>query len=375
MSVKTSDIGWGKYSQWEGPYYRGHEKGKYVEPSNPTWEDSVLTIFQATEGGNYSAYNGYDRCISTSGLIQWCEAGQYSVSDMLGLVAERGLSAIDELAPALKASNASFLKNGKGKWRFVFNDSRGEVDRIEEQKQLFLLSSSGLIGSWDEQSKAHARLWASCISSVWTYPDAIQAQKDFTIPRLMWFVTKEAKEILFGDDTPSENEGWTGAVRAGYISFAGNLPAVASKSLLKAVRESKAPKFSEDWCISVLKSLTFSPQIAIYPNRYKSIRPHLERLFDVDLPDFSSDLQAWKETFFPDSTTDTIEFSSVTDYQEELILEGYSLGPSGADGVIGKLTKEAIIQFQQLHGLVPDGVIGPKTRQAFIKERESRQNG
>lgn len=376
--VNLNQIGWSSYLQYEGPFFRGHPNGKYVEPANPKWEDNILTVFQATEGGNFTAYNGYDRCISTSGLIQWCEGGQYSVSDMLGLVAERQLPALGELKDAMAAANVVFQKNAKGRWRFFFQDARGEVDRTEEQKQLFLLHSDGLRGSWDDESKAYSKLWAAGISSVWTYPDAIQAQKDFTVPRLMWFLTKEAREILFGAGTPKENEGWVGALRAGYISFAGNLPAVASKMLQQAVANTKAEKFSPDWCVEVLRQLTFGPQIAIYPQRYKAIRPVLERLFGVDLPDYADDLKTWKSSVLtppadpiPSGLT-LADFDTVEEYQRELIAEGHDLGPAGADGIMGKKTKAAIIQFQQLHGLTPDGIVGPKTRQAFLAEAIKR---
>ena len=127
-TVNVSQIGWSGYLQFEGPFFRGHPSAKYIEPADPTWNDKVLSTITSTEGGNFAAYNGYDRCISTSGLIQWCEAGMYAVSDMLGVAAGRGLSAISELDEALAAANVEFKKNAKGNWRFFFKDERGEVD-------------------------------------------------------------------------------------------------------------------------------------------------------------------------------------------------------------------------------------------------------
>lgn len=376
MSVSPAKIGWSSYLQYEGPFYGGTQK--YVEPANPTWEDNILTVITATEGGRWDAYNGYDRCISTSGLIQWCEGGMYAVSDMLGVVAARGLPVLNELKPAMDASKVVFKKNAKGNWRFHFLDARGEVDRTEEQKQLFLLNSDGNRGSWDDASKAHARLWAACISSVWSTPEALQAQRDFTVPRLNWFMTAEVQKILIGPGTPKENEGWVGALRAGFLSFAANLPAVAAQQLKIAMASTKAEKFSPDWCIAVLKQCTFGPKIAIYPHRYTKIRPVLERLFGVDLPDFSEDLKVWKEQVLTPSTDKVpssltlADFDTIEEYQRELIALGYDLGPAGADGVMGKKTKAAIIQFQQVHGLVPDGIVGPKTRAAFLAEAIKR---
>jgi len=373
--VDPKKIGWSSYLSFEGAFYPGSQK--YVEPANPSWNDHLLTTITATEGGRYDAFNGYDVCISTSGLIQWCERAQFSVSDMLGVVAERGLPDIKQLDEALAASNAVFKKNARGRWRFHFLDERGEVDREDEQKQLFLLNSNGSRGSWDDESKAHAKLWAASISSVWTSPEAIQAQIDFTVPRLQWFVTKEARAILMGPGTPTENEGWVGAVRAGFISFAANIPVVAGKMIQQAVKETTAEPFSPDWCIAILKQCTFGPKIAIYPHRYKAIRPVLERLFGVDLPDFAADLQAWKGEVLtppvdPVPSLTLANFDEPIEYQKELVAEGYDLGPAGADGVFGKKSKAALIQFQQLHGLVPDGIIGPKTRQAFLSEALKR---
>lgn len=374
--IDPKTIGWGSYLQYEGPYFGGSVK--YVEPSDPSWDDKILSTITSTEGGSPNSYNGYDRCISTSGLIQWCEAGMYAVSDMLGVVAERGLPALFELNEALSAANAEFKKNAKGSWRFHFLDERGEVDSIQKQQQLFLLNSNGLKGNWDDASKAYAKLWAACISSVWTYPDAIQAQKDFTVPRLMGFLSGASKAMLFGPGTPQDNEGWAGAVRAGYLSFAANLPSVAAKQLYLAVQATTAPAFSPDWCVAVLQQLTFGPQIAIYPRRYNAIRPTLERLFGVDLPDFAAELQTWKsQVLTPPSDPvpsglNLTDFDTVEEYQKELLAEGYDLGPDGADGVIGKLTKAAILQFQQAHGLTSDGVVGPKTREAFLAEAIKR---
>lgn len=373
MSISPEQIGWSHYLEYEGAFWRGSQK--YQTPDDPDWDSKVLSVITATEGGTFDAYNGYDRCISTSGLVQWCEANQYSVSDMLGVVADRGLSALDELGPALEASRAEFKKNNRGRWRFFFVDQRaddGEVDRLREQQQLFLLTSDGRRGTWNSESTHHAKIWAAAISSVWTHEDAQQAQMDYTVPKLMDFVTAPAKAILFGPNTPSDNEGWVGAVRAGYLSFAANLPAVASTHLQRAVQASKNEPFSEGWCVSILKQLTFGPQIAIYPKRYNAIRPVLERLFEVNIPDFATDLQVWKEKVLVPAST-TVEFDDLADYQRELIAEGYDLGPAGADGILGRLTKAAIVQFQQLHKLTPDGIIGPKTRAAFVTEASRRK--
>jgi len=370
MSVTVNDVKWAKYLQWSGPFFPGNQA--YITPDNPTWDEQVLSVITSTEGGDFSAINAYDRMIISVGIIQFGEAGQYSVSDMLGAVAEKDYEHLmSVLKPALDASNAVFKRNAKGRWRFFFQDSRGEVDRLEEQQQLFLLNSDGTSPTWDDESKAHAKLWAACMANVWESAAARKAQVDFTVPRLMWFHTKEAREALYGGDAPGENTEWAGALRAGFISFAANLPAVAAKHLLKAIQGSSYKPWSPEWCIAILKELTFGPQIAIYPRRYNAIRPVLEKFYGVDLPDFSKDLEQWKD----DTQTQTPEtarslglgdFDEVAEYQRELLAQGYDLGPAGADGVMGRLTKAAIIQFQTQNGLAADGIVGSLTRKAFL---------
>lgn len=74
----------------------------------------------------------------------------------------------------------------------------------------------------------------------------------------------------------------------------------------------------------------------------------------------------------PQITLTLANFATLVDYQRELLAEGYDLGSSGADGVMGPKTKAAIVLFQQRHGLEPDGIVGPKTRQAFLSEALNR---
>lgn len=382
MPIAPSQIGWSSYLQYEGAYFGGVHK--YVIPSNPSWDEKILATVTATEGQHFDAVNAYDRCIVSLGVIQFCEAGMYSDSDMLGVVAKADPSLINTyLGPALAASNASFKPNAKGNWRFFFNDERGEVDTSILQKQLFLLNSNGLKGTWDDASKEHTKLWAACLASIWENPVAQQAQIDFTVPKLRtWFTQPAAHETLFGSQTPQDNEGWNGAVRAGFLSFAANNPTIAATQLAKAVAAAQAAPWTPDWCTDILKQLTFGPQIAIYPARYNAIRPVLEKLFGVDLPDFAADLQKWQEGFTPapvanppiDGGPGMNDFLDLKHYQIELLAEGYDLGPTGADGVLGKATHYGIVHFQQLHGLNPDGVVGNLTRNAFLAEALKRWN-
>jgi hypothetical protein len=55
-------------------------------------------------------------------------------------------------------------------------------------------------------------------------------------------------------------------------------------------------------------------------------------------------------------------------YQRTLAALGYDLGPRGADGVWGDLTRRAVRAYQQRKGLAVDGILGPDTQRALQAE-------
>lgn len=361
--ANVQDIKWGKYNGYEGPFYKGSQGYKLLDGSSQT--DKTLAVITATEGGRWDAYNGYDVCISTSGLIQWCERGQYSVSDMLGKAAEHDRQLITTVDKMCDESGLTFKKNGRGRWRFFFLDERGEVDRRDEQRQMFHLNSNGKKGTWDDESKAYAKKWAVAISTVWENSTAIKLQGEYTTNRLDGFCLKFAKTVVkAAPDTDLGN-----AFRSAYLSFAANNPTWANKHLKKAMDETSHEAFSKDWLVAVLQDLTFGPKVTIYPHRYNAIRPVLEKLYNIDLPDFAKELKGWVDEMGGD------DFMTVKDIQEALIDLGYDLGPSGADGVAGKKTRDAVILFQQMHGIdaaIP-GYVGERTRAALIAQRDASE--
>lgn len=362
-----NEIGWGKYSQWEGPLYWG--RCKVTLPFNPTDEEKVLQVVSSTEGSRYDAVNMYDRMCVSVGAIQWAELSQFSVSDMLGKVYDRDPALLDPLAPAM-AEGVEFKKNAKGKYRFFTGGV--EVVTSEQQQKLFLLNSNGQQGTWDDASKAYAKTWAAGMSSVFQHPAAQKAQAEFTTARLRsYFIVKDAQAVLWGADEQLPSTGWVGAIRAAFTSFAANLPAVAAEQLKKAPLAGLT-KWSPEWGIALLKQLTFGPGITIYPHRYEKIRPVIEALYGVDLPDFAADLEAWQLQHGIDPAATAPTFTTVLEIQSELLAQGYDLGPAGADGRMGVKTTNAIRTFQQLHGLGPDGVVGPKTRAALAAEWAKR---
>jgi len=363
----AADVAWGRYKEYEGAFFRG--TAKFNLPANPTEAYKRLAVLTATEGGRFDAINGYDRCIVSVGLIQWCEAKYFLTSKLLGAIAEKDPALLGPLQPALDASKATFAKTSRGPWRFHFKDSRGEVDAGTEQKQLFLLTSNGHRGSWAPEAKAHTKLWAASLANTLVQPAAQAVQAEYTAQRMTAFAMPDARQILLKD--PATNDGWVGAMRSGFLSFAGNLPAVANKHLKIALQASHAPKWSEEWCTAVFKELTFGPKIAIYPHRYNAIRPVLERLYGIDLPDMAEELKTWKAGFDAEvdepATAQEPDFTDPKAIQAFLMAMGYDLGPAGADGVWGRKSKEALRTFQGLNGLVDDGIIGPKTRAALLK--------
>lgn len=348
-------VKWGSYLGFEGPYTHGSRK--FVLPPDPSDNMKALAVLTATEGGAADAINGYDRCIMSGGLIQFCEAQYHLLSGLLGAIAECELGLMAPLLPAMEASGVKFHPVD-GKWRF-HKDGK-PLTTVAEQQKLYLLNSNGLKGSWDEASKDHAKLWTICLAETLGQDQAIEVQVDYVASRLQGFMTKDAKRILF-DRTP--NVGWAAAMRAIYMSFAGNLPAVADRHLKTAlVTIGETKKWSPEWCLAVIRELTFGPKIAIYPGRYNKVRPVVEKLYGIDLPDFASDLQQAKES---DLLWD------VQDIQEALIRIGYDLGPKGADGKLGPKTKTAIVDFQKKAGLKPDGVVGPMTKSRLTAQSET----
>ena len=291
MTVTPDKIGWSAYSSYEGPFFGGVQS--FHLPGEPDESDRYLAVITAAEGGHYDAINMYDRGIISVGIIQWIEAGQFSVSGMLGEVCDVvGEDAVMvPLKPAMDLVGCTFKKNAHGQWRFFFNDAKGEVDSLEKTRILFL-GCPGLKGSWTPEAKQRAKTWAACVANVWATEEARHAQNVYTRVRLPGFVMSDAKSALFGSEP---NEGWVGALRAAYMSFAINLPAVANAQVKEVLPTlSGLTKWSPDWCTAVLKQLTFGPAIKIYPIRYNGIRPVLEHLWGITLPKTADDLAAWK---------------------------------------------------------------------------------
>jgi len=365
------DIGWGKYKQWRGPFFRGNKRFKL--PANPTDAHKMVAVVTAPEGGSPDAINMYDRCIASTSYLQLCEL-YYLTSQLLGKIAEHDQGLLEPLSDALNASKAVFTRTSRGRWRFIFHDDRGEVDTVAEQRKLFSLHSTGEVGTWDDESKAHAKVWAAGLSNTLAQDGTDPIQVEFSARRVKAFALPSASKVMF-DEEPSE--GWVGAMRAGFLSYAINIPATSAKWLDKALEDAPGAKWSPDWCTHIFKVLTFGPKVAIWPHRYDAIRPVIEKLYGVDMPDFADELEEWETGMDEGLDRDAADpaFVQLGEIQQVLIDWGYDLGPCGPDGRMGPKTKDAIMTFQGLNKLTPDGIIGPKTRAKLVAVWQAQLTG
>lgn len=363
--TQRTDIGWGKYSVYSGPFFRGEFPWPYDKINkNSNETDKRMTVITSTEGGRASAINMYDKCIMTVGYIQWCDGKQFSVCDMLGEISRADLPWFKELLNFAKSIGYNFQNIGN-KYRWVQSDSGSIVDNEVKQRKMYLLNSDGTDSSWDEASKDWAKDWAVNMSNVFKDEEARNIQVKFTVDRLESFVLPTTKKLLFG---PAKNE-FHAAAQAVYMSFAVNNPMQADKWLKESF--SQKPEFTEEWLINICKNMTFGPKFSIYPARYNAIRPHVERLYGVNLPDFAEELRKidlYNKTENPGPTGTLVDLSTTAGVQKALISLGFDLGPAGADGIWGNKTKKAIIDFQISHKLSPDGIVGPRTKEVITSE-------
>jgi hypothetical protein len=360
MVTKASDIRWGTYNKYEGPWYPGVVK--YVPPKNPSLEHQVISVITATEGGALDAINRYDSCIDTQGVIQWCNrASMFFVDSMYSLLDDRSLIPVQAIAGTRGYSFDRTIGHFRGK--------DGPVDNSSKQASMYFLGASGLKGTWKEDQKQFAKEWVAAAADVWKNPFAQEAQIMFTASRVSrYFITSPLASSILADArekaTPESL-----AFYCAYLSFAANNPKKAADSLKAAVDE-LAPKtktFTIDWLVEVLRHLTFDPGIAIYPGRYNKIRPVLEMLYGVDLPDFAQELQTYRARF-------PARFSTEKDIQEYLIMLGYDLGPKGADGIFGPKSKRALRDFEVDHSLLDaDGI--PDWRTLALLETALEKHG
>lgn len=376
-----ADIKWGSYKSWEGPWFRGTQRLTMV--ANPSPAFKRVYVSSSSEGG-FDSINMYDKCTMSIGMSQACETPWRLTSKLVAAIAERDPGLLEPLRPALEASNADFVKT-RGKWRFVFTKPfkgfpAGEVDPGAEQKALFLLDSNGHKGTWgpkDSPSRSHGKLWAASMANMLVQPAAKEAQIEWVSSRAALYAMPNAKKVLFDG---AADDGWVGAFRAAYLSYALNIPTRADQMLTEGLRTVPGKKWSPEWCIYLLKYITFKSGVGIWPHRYSAIEDSVQRLYGVDIPDSHEELKAWKvEQGLADVDDEVIyeeepeakglepTFTTTKEVQAHLIAMGYDLGPSGADGRLGRKSRDAVRTFQRLNGLTPDGLVGKNTRAKLLE--------
>lgn len=290
----------------------------------------------------------------------------FGVSDMLGEVIEADEPTfLDAFGDFLEKHRLLFARNVRGRWRFHL-DNIHEVSTLPEQQKLFLLNSDGTKGSWDSESKWRAREFAAAICTLWENQEAQWTQRDFTVRRLGWFGMGLFKEVM--RSAPKDCR-FVDAFEAGYLSFAANNPRRADQALRQALGSGGACApflpWTDPWLNAVMHTLTFSSGVAIYPHRYNAIRPVINKLYQVKLGELS--LDSWKKS-------EGIKLIDTAELQMALEVLGYDIGPTGADGVLGKKTKQALLVFEKQRGLpLVDGL--PDKHTVMALERELERHG
>lgn len=344
--VHEDDIAWGSYGAFKGPFYRGKIRFDFSAPK--TLYEKTLAVTTATEAGAYDATNMYDGQIYSGTLIQLIERGQRSMSALLGEIPPEHR---EPLNAHLKEIGASFVQEGS-KWFFYFKGER--VDTLAEQRTLFHLFSTGEKGTWDPVSRTWAKKWAAALASVWEDEEARRVQRAHIAKILDLFLYGRAKGLVNRAREVGTDEAH--ALVAMVISFAVNNPVRAAHHVGIAEDLYKGTPWTKDFLIHCARELTFGPKISIYPHRWDAIRPKLEQYFNLDLPDFSDELKAWRRDTRHDVLFDTKEV------QEALISLGYDLGSAGADGKYGQKTRAAVRSFEVTHEVPhPDGMMDPLT--------------
>ncbi len=278
-----SEIRWGQYSSYEGPYFIGKNKLNF-EPKD-LLEKAILVTTEA-EGGSASNVNMYDSGIVTLGAIQFIDRDQFGVCDLIGVVADRcGIDYVNNcLKSALFISTATFKQNAKNQWRFFLDNGKTEVNTTPLQQKLYL-TCNGKIGSYSSSAISHAKIWCLALASLFDNDDALDAQIKFTKQRIMSFCFGSAKKIY--SDPDATDDGYQGMLRAAIVSFCVNSPSNVCKAITNC--KSIFPRWSKQWCLDILHAIVFVG-VNTFNVRYNAIRPILEKQFNITLPQKTFDL-------------------------------------------------------------------------------------
>ncbi len=357
--ILASDIKWATYLNYEGPYFPGHIK--YTGEANADFLGKVLQVICSTEGGNYSAINMYDRCVVTVGISQLCMAAGV-LQQMLGACMGGSLAQGLNESFAKFPTAVKFLKTTSGKWSFFMADGVSEIATKGQMSAVFLGGASGLKGEWGAEAKATAKEVAAGFANLWNNEALCEIQRNWSKNALPRYLTAKTKATLY---ERADETGYAGALKAAVMSYSANLPAKTDKMLGAASANAAWAGASDvDRFTLAMKSFVLDSGIAIWPIRYRAIRPVIQTIWGVELPSVED---LGKPTV---KVADSDPLSTNEQIQRFLIDLGYDLGPYGDDGVIGVKTSAAIAKFQADYGIfatVPPGLLTDETHQKMVE--------
>lgn len=349
ISLIWSEKGYGGFQGW---MYVGPEKLVVASDDSPLMKALGVTV--STEGGSPTAFNGYDQCVWSVGLIQLCGSLGLAAG-LMQVLRDAGIGLTKEYDDWLAARGLS-MKAGR-LWKGNIQITRG----LEMAEALY--GCNGRKGSWTPESKEQAASFARAVIQVLRKPSSISLQLAHVSSRLLNFVVKDVKKLLYPDGFVGE--GWYGALQAIFMSFSANNPTIAATQFMEYVTANGFHPDDADFVIGAAKKLTFGPKIGIYGDRYAAIRNKVEELYGVDLPDRPAELLAWRQEMGVKHESELTPFN----IQKKLAQLGYDPGP--LDGRWGQKTSAAVRLFQYARGLGVDGIVGAKTWAALVQATET----
>lgn len=272
---------------------------KMIISSRKSFWESVALIAASTEsGGVVSAYNGYDQCVVTLGILQF--AGSVAGSPLMKLITkfyelDKDL-VIKHLQPALdKVPGSELVYNGK----CLFKIDGIEVIKFAEWCNLIQEGVSGVKGTWTESAKETSKVWAECFIRLAEEPKFIEVQKKFFVDQLRstYFANANIQvtdkdtgkkvivrplDVFSYDESTIETElNYKRALIATYISYGANIPALASQKLYDSVVKYPERSWTEKFKYFALNCK--SSTVKEWSIRWNKISGILVQEFGVDI--------------------------------------------------------------------------------------------
>jgi hypothetical protein len=288
--MSNINVLWGKYKEFEGPYYPGNID--YKLPENHDVWDRVLASVAATEG-KMNSINMYDSCIVSAGIIQWCEKNFLGVTNLIdAFMKSNETKHTPILNDAFKEIKSfvgfmPFKKQSNGSWRFV-DKSNNIIDKEDEQRNFFL-GCDGKKGSWNQRTFDLSKTWARCLAKFMSAQEMTEFQSNYTKEKIKTiYYHRDVRSIIeqISDQTIKE------LALCFYISFSANHPKFAKDNFISADARMLTKRGSKEWLLEVIKEMTFKNNIEIYPKRFEKVSMVLNKLYPAGIiPIKASDLK------------------------------------------------------------------------------------